>query len=128
MKLFIIAILLVASNALAVPYLHPGVYADGVTSASPNPFYTTLIADNYSHTITVGFPPGGANVPTFIWYDLVNPTTGGASCKIRLMNTATKANWVAEPVPAGYTHSYTINVNTNFINYSGCSGAIFHLM
>ena len=116
----LIAITLVmalACPAFAVPYIHNGIYADGALAAAPNPSLTVAILNNNSQTV---------NVKSNIWYDLVNASATG--CIIRLMNTTTITNWVSETIPSGNTHSYMINQNTNYINYSGCNGGYLHLM
>lgn len=126
MKAFIItlAFLFICTMAAAAPYIHNNISADGALGAAPDPIQTVLIADNYSHTVTV---------TNQIWYDLAY--NGSGTCIIRLMNTTTKASWPAEQVQSGGpVHSYMIHGNTKFINYSGCNGgtapanSILHLM
>jgi hypothetical protein len=118
-----ILVLLVAVTVAAAPYSHNNLSVDGALGAAPDPLQTVLISDNYSHTV---------NVKGNLWYELIY--NGSSTCYVRLMNTVTKANYVLEPVKAGANHSYLINTNTNFLNYSGCQGgtpplnSILHLM
>jgi hypothetical protein len=112
-KLIIISLVLIATMAQAAPYLHTNINTDGVLQgAAPDPNQTTVVPDNNSHTYSVK-----AN----IWYDLIYQ--GAGTCIVRLMNTVTKASWVAETVAAGGTHTYLIHGNTNYLNYSGCLGS-----
>jgi len=127
MKKLILSFLLLCSTTAiveAAPYVHQTLFVDGmVQNLAPDPLQTVLITDNFSHTV---------NVSTKLWYDLIY--RGSGTCLIRLMNTATKASWAPEVIPANGTHSYTINSNTNYINYSGCNGgtsptnSILHIM
>jgi hypothetical protein len=109
--LVVMALMCLAIQAYAVPYINPKVYADGALGASPDPLQTVLIADNFSHTATIS---------NQIWYDIVYQ--GAATCYYRLMATNVKATYVQEAIPAGTTNSYLFSGNVKFINYSGCYG------
>jgi len=110
MKTLVIAILLIATQALATPYVNTKINADGALGPTPNPSLTVLISDDYSHTVAMD---------SNLWYELIYQ--GSGTCYVRLMGTTTKASWVKELVINNY-HSYLINNGTKYINYSGCKG------
>ena len=97
--------------------------------SAPDPFLTLAITSNASTTINLRTIP----IPTASTvYWPTNPVLlfnlyfngAGSSCIVRLMNSTTKASWVAYPIlPATQGHVFTqaINPNTLYINYSGCS-------
>lgn len=84
---------------------------------SSNPLLTQLIADNFSHNITLTSIGTSQNPPLYFSLRFNGTGTG---CIVRLMNTTTKASWVAYPVAANGVFGQGIHPNTLFINYSSC--------
>lgn len=88
-----------------------------IESESANPLLSVLISNNNSNTITLSSVGTSQNPP--IYFSLRFNGTG-TGCIVRLMNTATKASWVAYPVAAGGVFGQGIHTNTLYINYSSC--------
>jgi hypothetical protein len=106
-----------------------GVDSTKLQFSAPDPLLTLAITSNASNTINLRTIP----IPTASTvYWPTNPVLlfnlyfngSGSNCIVRLMNSTTKASWVAYPIlPATQGHVFTqaINPNTLYINYSGCS-------
>lgn len=105
-----------ANSVISFTDLNYATYAKQQTETA-NPLLTQLVTDNNSHTITLSSIGTYQNPP--IAFSLRFNGTNSA-CIVRLMNTATKASWIAYPVAAGGIFGQGIHPNTLFINYSSC--------
>jgi hypothetical protein len=89
-----------------------------VQSEAANPLLTQLIADNLSHTLLLSSIQTSSAAPIIYLSLRFNGT--GTGCIVRLMNTTTKASYVAYPVAAAAPFGQGIHPNFKYFNYSSC--------
>jgi len=90
-----------------------------IMGAAPDPLLTTLIEDEYSHTISLK----DARSKKYTWVGL--SYNGAGTCIVRLMNTTTKASYTAQKVSSGGIFDRVVNKNALYLNYSGCRGTTY---